>query len=264
MRKNKIKQMMLGGKPVINGWCAIPSTVSCEAMTQQGWDSLTIDMQHGLIDYSNALPMLQTISATNLTPLARVNWNEPGQIMKILDAGCYGVICPMVSNKQDAEQFVQACMYPPKGYRSFGPVRGLMYGGADYPDHANDEILKIAMIETKESLDKLDEIMSTPGIDAIYIGPADLSLALKEKPGFDRPENSKAYSEILRILEHAKKNNIFAGIHNGTPEYSLKMIEKGFNFVTIASDLRFLSSEAKKNVDKIKGIEIKKERSSTY
>jgi len=91
-----------------------------------------------------------------------------------------------------------------------------------------------------------------------------LSLALKEKPGFDRPENSKAYSEILRILEHAKKNNIFAGIHNGTPEYSLKMIEKGFNFVTIASDLRFLSSEAKKNVDKIKGIEIKKERSSTY
>jgi len=106
--------------------------------------------------------------------------------------------------------------------------------------------------------------MSTPGIDAIYIGPADLSLALKEKPGFDRPENSKAYSEILRILEHAKKNNIFAGIHNGTPEYSLKMIEKGFNFVTIASDLRFLSSEAKKNVDKIKGIEIKKERSSTY
>jgi len=170
----------------------------------------------------------------------------------------------MVSNKQEAEQFVKACMYPPKGYRSFGPVRGLMYGGADYPDHANDEILKIAMIETKESLEKLDEIMSTPGIDAIYIGPADLSLALGEKPGFDRPENSKAYSEILRILEHAKKNNIFAGIHNGTPEYSLKMIEKGFNFVTIASDLRFLSSEAKKNVDKIKGTEIKKERSATY
>ena len=107
MRKNKIKQMMLDGKPVINGWCTIPSTVSCEAMTQQGWDSLTIDMQHGLIDYSNALPMLQTISSTNVTPLARVNWNEPGQIMKILDAGCYGIICPMVSNKEEAEKFVQ-------------------------------------------------------------------------------------------------------------------------------------------------------------
>ena len=99
MRKNKIKQMMKDGKPVINGWCAIPSTASAEAMAHQGWDSLTIDMQHGLVDYSNALPMLQTISTTDVTPLARVNWNEPGQIMKILDAGCYGIVCPMVSNR---------------------------------------------------------------------------------------------------------------------------------------------------------------------
>ena len=264
MRKNKIKQMMAEGKPVINGWCSIPSTASCEAMAHQGWDSLTIDMQHGLIDYSSALPMMQTISTTNVTPLARVNWNEPGQIMKILDAGCYGVICPMVSNKKEAERFVQACMYPPKGYRSFGPIRGLIYGGPDYAEHSNDEILKLAMIETEESLEKLDEIMSTPGVNGIYIGPADLSLAIGEKPGFDRPENSKAYSEILRILEHAKKNNIFAGIHNGTPEYAAKMIEKGFNFVTIASDLRVLSVGAKSVVDKMKGSLAKKDDSGTY
>ncbi|MDC3020678.1 aldolase/citrate lyase family protein [Candidatus Pelagibacter sp.] len=171
MRKNKVKQMMAEGKPVVNGWLQIPSTVSAEVMAHQGWDSLTVDMQHGLVDYTNALPMLQTISSTDVTPLARVNWNEPGQIMKILDAGCYGIICPMVSNKEEAERFVQACMYPPRGYRSFGPVRGLIYGGADYADHANDEILKLAMIETKESLDKLDEIMSTEGVDGIYIGP---------------------------------------------------------------------------------------------
>ena len=159
MRKNKIKQMMMDGKPVINGWLQIPSTVSAEVMAHEGWDSLTVDMQHGLIDYTNALPMMQTISTTDVTPLVRVNWNEPGQIMKILDAGCYGVICPMVSNKKEAENFVQACMYPPHGYRSFGPVRGFLYGGSDYPKHANDEILKFAMIETKESLEKLDEIM---------------------------------------------------------------------------------------------------------
>ncbi len=255
---------MKAGKPVINGWCAIPSTASTEAMAHQGWDSLTIDMQHGLVDYSNALPMLQTISTTEVTPLARVNWNEPGQIMKILDAGCYGVICPMVSNKEEAEKFVQACMYPPNGYRSFGPIRGLIYGGPDYAEHANDEILKLAMIETEESLGKLDEIMSTPGVDGIYIGPADLSLAIGEKPGFDRPESTKAYSEILRILEHAKKNNIFAGIHNGTPEYATKMIEKGFDFVTIASDLRALSAGAKSMVDGMKGSVGKKEDSGTY
>ena len=155
MRKNKVKEMMKAGKPVINGWLQIPSTVSAEVMAHQGWDSLTIDMQHGLVDYTNALPMLQTISTTDVTPLARVNWNEPGQIMKILDAGCYGIICPMVSNKEEAERFVQACMYPPHGYRSFGPVRGLIYGGSDYAKHANDEMLKLAMIETKESLENL-------------------------------------------------------------------------------------------------------------
>ena len=254
---------MKDGKPVINGWCSIPSTVSVEAMAHQGWDSLTIDMQHGLVDYSNALPMLQTMSATDVTPLARVNWNEPGQIMKILDAGCYGIICPMISNANEAEKFVNACLYHPEGYRSFGPIRGLIYGGSDYAEQANDELLKFAMIETKESLEKLDEIMSTPGLDGIYIGPADLSLAIGEQPGFDRSENSKAYSAILRILEHAKKNNIFAGIHNGSAEYAKKMIDKGFNFVTIGSDLRALSSGSKNVLDKLKDSS-KKNDSKTY
>ena len=263
MRKNKIKQMMKDGKPVINGWLQIPSTVSAEVMAQQPWDSLTIDMQHGLVDYTNALPMLQSMSSTNITPLARVNWNEPGQIMKILDAGCYGIICPMVNNKEDAEKFVQACMYPPNGYRSFGPIRGLIYGGSDYAKHADQEMLKFAMIETRESLDKLGEIMSVKGLDGIYIGPADLSLAIGEEPGFDRKENTKAYSEIMKILEHAKKNNIFAGIHNGTPEYALKMIEKGFNFVTIGSDQRAMTAGAKAIVEKMKG-STNKEESKAY
>lgn len=263
MRKNKLKQMMKDNKPVINGWLSIPSTVSAEAMAQLEWDSLTIDLQHGLVDYSSALPMLQTISSTNVTPLTRVNWNEPGQIMKILDAGSYGIICPMVSNKVEAEKFVQACMYPPKGYRSFGPIRGLIYGGSDYAKHADEEILKFAMIETKEALDNLDEIMSVEGLDGIYIGPADLSLSLNEQPGFDRDENTKAYSQILRILEHAKKNNIFAGIHNGTPEYAQKMIEKGFNFVTISADLRAMTAEAGKIVNKIKD-SIRSSNSESY
>ena len=210
-------------------------------------------MQHGLVDYTNALPMLQTISASDVTPLARVNWNEPGQIMKILDAGCYGVICPMVSNKVEAENFVQACMYPPNGYRSYGPVRGLIYGGPDYAKHADTELLKFAMIETKEALEKLDEIMSVEGVDGIYVGPADLSLAIGEEPGFDRPEGTKAYDQILRILDHAKKNNIFAGIHNGSPEYAMKMVDKGFNFVTISSDQRIMGLGAKNIIEKIKG-----------
>ena len=254
MRPNKIKKMMRDGEQIINGWLQIPSSFSAEVMSHQGWDSLTIDMQHGVIDYPNALQMLQSISSTDVTPLARVNWNEPGQIMKILDAGCYGVICPMVSNKFEAEKFVQACMYPPKGYRSFGPIRGLIYGGSDYGDFANDEILKMAMIETKEALDKLDEIMSTPGIDGIYIGPADLSLAVGEEPGFDRPENTLAFKEILRILDGAKKRKLMAGIHNGSVEYAKKMIMKGFNLVTVGADQRFMSTGAKSAIETIKGL----------
>ena len=186
-------------------------------MANQNWDSLTLDMQHGVIDYSHAISMLQAISTTNVVPLARVNWNEPGQIMKILDAGAYGIICPMVSNRKEAENFVQACMYPPHGYRSFGPVRGLVYGGPDYADEANNEILKFAMIETKESLDNLDEIMQTPGLDGIYVGPADLSLAIGEEPSFDKPEGDPVYKVIMKILEHAKKNKVIAEIKAKTP-----------------------------------------------
>ena len=244
---------MREGEPIINGWLQIPSSFSAEVMSNQGWDSITIDMQHGVIDYPSALQMLQAISTTDVTPLARVNWNEPGQIMKILDAGCYGVICPMVSNKSEAERFVQACLYPPKGYRSYGPIRGLIYGGSDYGDHANNEILKLAMIETKEAIDKLDEIMTTPGLDGIYIGPADLSLALGEEPGFDKAEDTKAYKTIMKILDEAKKRNLLAGLHNGSADYALKMIDKGFNLVTVGSDSRYIGSGAKSDLEKLKG-----------
>ena len=252
MRKNKIKELIKAGKPVINGWLQIPHSYASEVMAKQGYDSLTVDLQHGVVDYPNALQMFQAISTTDVVPMARVNWNEPGQIMKILDAGAYGIICPMVSNKKEAENFVKACMYPPKGYRSFGPIRGLLYGWADYGKHANDEILKFEMIETKEALSNLDEIMSTEGLDGIYIGPADLSLAVGAEPSFDIPETSPVFNVILTILAHAKKNNIIPAIHNMSPEYAQKMINLGFKLVTIGADQRYMSSGAKAAIDKIK------------
>ena len=159
----------------------------------------------------------------------------------------------MVSNRKEAENFVQACLYPPKGYRSFGPIRGLLYGGPDYAKHADNEILKLAMIETKEALEKLDEILDTPNLDGIYIGPADLSLAVGEEPGFDRPENTTAYKQIMIILEAAKKRKLLAGIHNGSVSYAQKMISKGFDLVTVGADQRFMSSGAKATIEQIKG-----------
>ena len=252
MRKNKLKEIFKSGKSAVNGWLQIPNSFTAELMANQNWDSLTLDMQHGVIDYPNAVGMLQAISSTQVVPMARVNWNEPGQIMKILDAGAYGIICPMVSNKKEAENFVNACMYPPNGYRSYGPIRGLVYGGPDYADQANNEILKFAMIETKESLENLDEIMKTPGLDGIYIGPADLSLAVGQQPSFDKPEGDPVYEVIMRILEHAKKNKIIAGIQNGQPEYAEKMIKKGFQLVTIGSDQRYMTAASKSALSKLK------------
>ena len=165
----------------------------------------------------------------------------------------------MVSNEKKQVN-LQVCLYPPKGYRSFGPIRASIYGGSDYAKHADQEILKLAMIETKESLEKLDEILDTPNLDGIYIGPADLSLALGEEPGFDKPESTKAYQEILRILESAKKRNLLAGLHNGSAEYAQKMIEKGFNLVTVGSDSRYITSGAKSDIEILKGIKASKSK----
>ena len=109
------------------------------------------------------------------------------------------------------------------------------------------------MIETSEALKNLDEIMSTPNLDGIYIGPADLSLAIGQKPGFDNPKGSKTHSEILNILKHAKKHKLFAGVHNASPEYAKEMIETGFNFVTVGSDQRHMSAGAKSTIEKMKG-----------
>jgi 4-hydroxy-2-oxoheptanedioate aldolase len=258
MRKNLLKQIFKEGKAAVNGWLQIPNSLTAELMANQNWDSLTLDMQHGAIDYDAAFMMLQSISTTNVVPMVRVNWNEPGQIMKLLDAGAYGVICPMINNAHEAKKFVNACMYPPEGLRSYGPIRGAIYGGPDYAEKANEEILKFAMIETKESLDNLNEIMQTPGLDGIYVGPGDLSLAIGKKPSFDKLENDPAYEIIMKILDCAKENKIIAGIQNEQPEYAEKMIKKGFQLVTIGSDKKYMTDGSKTALELLKKYQFKK------
>src|SRR4029434_1106770 len=133
-------------------------------------------------------PMLQAISQTDTTPVVRVAWNEPAAIMKALDLGAYGIIVPLVNTPEEAAKAVAACRYPPVGIRSSGPVRAVHYGGADYVAKANDEIIVMCMIETKEGLDTLDAICATPGLDAIYIGPSDLAFAIGMNPRPDNPD----------------------------------------------------------------------------
>ena len=169
MRENKLRRIWKEGGAAINGWLAIPNGFSAETMAHQGWDSLTIDLQHGVVDYQAMVGMLQAISTTDTVPVVRVPWLEPGILMKALDAGAYGVICPMVNSREDAERLVAWTHYAPRGMRSFGPVRAQLYGGADYPKEANDTIVVFAMIETAAALDRIDDILSVPGLDAIYM-----------------------------------------------------------------------------------------------
>lgn len=243
MRENTLKAIWARGGVVVNGWLAIPSAFSAEVMAHQGFDSLTVDLQHGVVDYQVAVTMFQAISTTAVVPLARVPWNDPGRIMKLLDAGAYGIICPMISTPEQAEALVQACRYPPRGLRSWGPVRASLYAGADYGDHANDQILVMPMIETAEALKNLDAILSVPGIDAVYVGPSDLSLALGCRPRLDQTDPPVVEAQH-RIVEACRRHGVVAGIHTNAPEYALQMIEAGYRFVTLASDSRFLAARA--------------------
>ena len=241
MRENKLRTLWANDQAAVNGWLAIANSFCAETMAHQGWDTLTIDLQHGVVDYQAMVGMLQAISTTATVPVVRVPWLEPGIIMKTLDAGAYGVICPMVNTREEAQRFVSYTSYAPKGTRSFGPVRALLYGGADYPTQANDTIVRFAMIETAQALDNLDAILSVEGLDAIYIGPSDLSLALGCKPQFDDVE-PKVAQAIDHIVARAKAHGVVAGIHNGRSDVAKARIARGFRFVTVSSDARLIAA----------------------
>jgi 4-hydroxy-2-oxoheptanedioate aldolase len=240
LRENRLRTLWQQGRPAVNGWLSIGNSFSAELMAHQGWDTLTIDMQHGVTDYPAMLTMLQAISTTPTVPIVRVPWLEPGILMKSLDAGAYGVICPMVNTREDAQKLVAYTHYAPRGTRSYGPVRANLYAGPDYAGKANDTIVVFAMIETAQALDKLDDILSVEGLDAIYIGPSDLSLALGCRPVFDDVD-PKAAQAIAHILERAKAHGVKAGVHNGLPEVALARAAMGFDFVTLSSDARILA-----------------------
>ena len=244
VRENRIRTIWAQGGAVINGWLGIPSSVSAENMAQAGWDSLTVDLQHGLVDYPTAVTMFQAITTTPTMPLARVPWLEPGIIMKLLDAGAFGIVCPMINTRAECEAFVGACRYAPRGYRSFGPVRATWYAGADYWQHANDHVITMAMIETRKALDNLDEILSVPGLDALYIGPADLGLSLGSAPAAI-PTDAVVLDAIKAVLAAARRHGVRPGIHTGSTDMAKQMIALGFQFVTLQADNAFLANAAR-------------------
>lgn len=263
MRRNKLIDIFASGKTALNAWITLDSSAVVEVMAHQPWDAMTIDMQHGLADFDAAVKMLRAISTTEVVPIVRVPWLDTGFIGRMLDAGAYGVICPMVNTVEQCETFVRACRYAPVGSRSFGPTRAPLYAGADYWKHANDQVFAIAMIETREALDNLEAILAVPGLSGIYIGPADLSLSM----GFD-PIREQGRPEMLAIYERIRSAAAAAGrfvvMHCSMPEFALQMMPQGFPMLTVSNDSRMLTLAAQQIFGQIDALRAKLPAGGSY
>lgn len=247
MRPNLLRERWQQGGAVLNGWLTLAGAFSAELMAHQGFDALTVDMQHGLMGYDSALAMLQAISTSNTMPVVRVPWNDPAAAMRMADAGAAAIICPLVNSRAECERFVGALRYPPAGYRSYGPTRARLYAGDDYLEAANNWLVTIAMIETAQALDALDEIAATPGLDALYVGPADLSLSLG---GTQRTDYTDPFllGKLEQIVAAARRHGVVAGLHCATPAYAARAVAMGFGFVTAATDSSLLEQGARQVV----------------
>jgi 4-hydroxy-2-oxoheptanedioate aldolase len=231
-----LREQWAAGRATLGTWCTIPSTISAESSARVGFDFVCVDTQHGVIDYQMAAAMFQAIELGGQgRPLTRVPWNEPGIIGKMLDAGAEGVIVPMVNTREQAEAVVRACRYAPIGSRSHGPVMSSMRIDTPYWKTANDRVAVIPMIETVEAISNLDSILSVPGIDAIYVGPADLSLTLGLAP--QNNDGEPAFDEALLTIANAcKRHGVVAGIH-ATGGLCQRRLEQGYRLITVAGDL---------------------------
>ena len=227
-----LRDTLTAGGEALGFWLSMPGFVGAEIAGRQPVDYICIDTQHGAIDYLTSVSMIQAIELAGGTPIVRVPWNEPGIIGKTLDAGAHGVVVPMVNTRTEAEAVVRSARYVPDGARSWGPVMAAQR----HPDNrawAHDTIAVIPMIETQEAIDNLDEILSVPGIDAVYVGPADLSITLGLRPGMD---NSGTFDDALaKIVAACRKHGVTPGIH-ASSALAKKRRDGGFQMITISSD----------------------------
>ena len=252
MRQNLALAKWRRGEPSVGAWLSLGNVHTAELMANAGFDWLVVDMQHGLIAYSDLLRMLPAISTTDTTPLVRVSGNNLPEINKALDAGAMGVIVPLVNTAEQAAAAVSACLYPPDGARSFGPTRAALYGGRGYAAEANGQIACIAMIETQEGLDNLEAIVATARLGGVYIGPADLALTLGLPPRGDN-DDPKHLAAVEKILAACKRHGVPAGIHTGGLEWSKRRLAMGFDFVTLGADSGFMMQAVSADLAAVRG-----------
>lgn len=230
---NSLRDLWRDGETTLGLWAGLPSSMAAESLARSGVSYVCCDNQHGLIDYQASVGMIQGIIVGGSNPIARAPWNEPGAIGKLLDAGAQGVIVPMVNSADEAKAAVDACNYPPLGARSWGPS-GAAPRLPDYFDASVDQVATIVMVETVEALNNVEAIVNTPGVDAVYVGPADLSISLGLRPGNndDVVEFTDALTTIVAACQNA---GVVPGIHSSGSLTPLRL-EQGFRMITVTAD----------------------------
>ena len=228
-----LREKWSAGQETLGFWLSVPSLLSAEITARNSVDYVCIDTQHGVNDYQIAAAMITAVELGGGNPIVRVPWNEPGIIGKMLDAGAHGVIVPMVNTREQAEAVVRATRYAPAGSRSWGPV----IAGMRHPDNrawADANVACIPMIETVEALGNLDDILSVPGIDAVYVGPADLSISLGLGP-YANDGNPIFDDALAAIVAACGRHGVVPGIH-ATGPLTPRRLEQGFRMITVTSD----------------------------
>jgi 4-hydroxy-2-oxoheptanedioate aldolase len=243
----ELRKKWAQGETVFGGWAALPCAFAAELMCVPGVGYVCVDQQHGLVDYADMVGMLRAIEGRGVVPLTRVLANENWMIGKALDAGAQGVVVPMVNNRGEAAAAVAACRYAPAGARSFGPVRASMVLESRDVAIVGDSMLCFVMVETRDAVERIDEIASTPGLDGIYVGPADLALGLGLPPNLDK-EEPEHVAAVERVLQACQKHGIVAGIQCGSGRAARKFADKGFRFVTFAKDSSLIPSAMDKEI----------------
>ncbi len=241
MKINRVLERWRAGEVALGGWLTIPSAFSAEVMAYRGFDYVCLDMQHGVIDYQVAVTMIQAINATTVTPFVRVPSNDFAIINRMLDAGAMGIIVPLVNTPGQARVAADACRYHPQGSRSIGPTRVSIGAGADYAEMANSQIVCIPIIETREAIENLGQILDVPGIDALYVGPSDLSLSLNLPPGLD--SGGEFEEARLRVAQMCNERGIIAGIH-AEAGLTRKHADAGFRMITVSVDFKAMLTAA--------------------
>jgi len=231
------------GETAFAAWLTLDSPAAAAAVASAGFDAVVVDLQHGHATLDGLPHLLAAIQSTQALPFVRAAWNHPADLMRALDLGARGVICPMVGSRAEAETFVAACRYPPVGTRSYGPIHGAFGRGHEQITAANDAVLLFAMIETADGFANLEEIAATPGLDGLFVGPADLSLGIGLDTFADLGD-PVLLTVLDAIVAAATAHELMPGIHAPSPSNAAAMAERGFRFVSSAVDEDLLRDAA--------------------